>query len=263
MKKLTIAEYKQVLLSILKRIDSICRENDIKYMLGYGTLLGAVRHKGFIPWDDDADILMCPKDYIKLREIVNSGNYGLVFIDPVSSADTVFPFGKICDTDTTLIEGNFKTIKGYGAFIDVFPLTYISDDKKEQRRIHKKYLRIEKTIQHSALISITKTDSLYRNILRFVSFYYAKMFNTYKLCKKVQDFFFEMDAEVTKHKCILWGAVFKADLFTDVIDLPFEGLMLMCPLKYDEVLTVHYGDYMKLPPENERVYRHELTCYHK
>lgn len=263
MRKLSPEEYKKVLLSILTRIDSICRENEIKYMLAYGTLLGAVRHKGFIPWDDDVDIVMFPDDYVKLREIMNSGDYGLNFIDPISCPSTIFPFGKICDTSTTINEGEYQHVEGYGAFIDVFPLTYVSDDPVKQKRISNKYRNIERIIQHSAMISYGKTDSFRKNIPKIFAFYFSKLFNTQKLCRKVYDFFFSMNSVVTNHVCVLWGAVYSADLFNEIIYIEFEGARFAVPAKYDEVLTVNFGDYMKLPPEEERVYRHQIECYSK
>jgi len=263
MRKLSSVEYKEVLLSILTRIDSICRENGLKYMLAYGTLLGAVRHKGFIPWDDDVDIVMFPDDYIKLREIINSGKFDLVFIDPISCPSTIFPFGKICDTNTTIKEGEFQHVEGYGAFIDVFPLTYISDDPVEQKRISRKYHNIERIIQHSSMTNYGKTDSFKKNISKIIAFYFSKLFNTQKLCRKVYDFFFSMNNTVTNHVCVLWGAVYNSDLFNEIIDMEFEGLSFSVPAKYNEVLTVNFGDYMKLPPEEERVNRHQIECYMK
>jgi lipopolysaccharide cholinephosphotransferase len=263
MRKLSQEEYKKVLLSILTRIDTVCRENGLRYMLAYGTLLGAVRHKGFIPWDDDVDIVMFPEDYVKLREILNSEDFGLVFLDPVSCPSTIFPFGKICDNSTIINEGEYKHVEGYGAFIDVFPLTYISDNPVVQKKISKKYRNIERIIQHSALINYGKTNSVCRNISKILAFYFSKLFNTQILCRKVYDFFFSMNNIVTNHVCVLWGAVYNVDLFNEIIDMEFEGQCFAVPAKYDEVLKVNFGDYMKLPPEEERVNKHDIECYSK
>ena len=261
MKKLSPEEYKEVLLSILTRIDSICRKNDIKYMLAYGTLLGAVRHKGFIPWDDDVDIVMFPDDYIKLREIICSGDYGLNFIDPITSADTIFPAGKICDSKTTIVEGQYRPVKGYGAFVDVFLLTYISDDIKEQSRIRKKYLRLAKIIMHGSMLTYGKTNSFKTNILRFFAYYYSKLFNVQKLCLKVYNDFLQMNETKTAHRCVYWGKVYDDKLFNDVVDLEFEGHKLMAPEGYKQVLEKTFGDYMKLPPVEMQICMHNLECY--
>ena len=100
-KQLTMEEYKQVELGILIKIDKICREHNINYFLYAGTLLGAVRHQGFIPWDDDIDISMLREDYDKLAKIIQNGDYGINFIRIEENPDTIYPYGKICDTTTT------------------------------------------------------------------------------------------------------------------------------------------------------------------
>ena len=112
MKELTLDEYKKVLLSILVKIDEICRRNNLTYCLQAGTLLGAVRHKGFIPWDDDVDIMMPYEDYDKLSSILNTGNYDINMIRIEENKDTCYPFGKVCAKNTILQEGNLQPIKG-------------------------------------------------------------------------------------------------------------------------------------------------------
>ena len=121
MRKLTLDEYKAVVRDVLFKIDDICRENGLTYFLDSGTLLGAVRHKGFIPWDDDIDIAMFREDYNRLADIIQNGHYGLNFLRIEECPDTIYPYGKICDTSTTLVEKNFRTPEGYGAFVDVSP----------------------------------------------------------------------------------------------------------------------------------------------
>ena len=122
MKELTIDEYKKVLLDVLIQVDKICEEHQLKYAIAYGTLLGAVRHHGYIPWDDDVDIIMPRDDYDKLAHILNTENRAINFIRIEENKDTCFPFGKICAKNTTIKETNLLPIKGYGAYIDVFPM---------------------------------------------------------------------------------------------------------------------------------------------
>ena len=125
MRKLSPEEYKKVLLSILTRIDSICRENGLKYMLAYGTLLGAVRHKGFIPWDDDIDLLLPRKDYETLRSVAKSFNTKEWKLLSYSNEPRfLLPFMKYCNKHTIVTPPRFNTGFVYGLSIDIFPLDY-------------------------------------------------------------------------------------------------------------------------------------------
>ena len=138
MRRITDEEYKQIVLDILLRIDHLCKHNNLRYMISYGTLLGAVRHQGFIPWDDDIDIVMPRKDYDLLCKVVNKSDCNLRFLCPETSEDTIYPYGKICDIRTKLKESNFIEVEGYGAYVDVFPLDYLPDSDKEEMKLYKK-----------------------------------------------------------------------------------------------------------------------------
>lgn len=135
MRKLTVEEYKACVLNVLEKIDYVCRENGYTYMICYGTLLGAVRHKGFIPWDDDIDIVMPREDYYKLGSyIIEHPELELNYIDISNRNDTFYYCAKVCDSKTIVKEGRYRELKGYGAFVDIFPLDYLPEDKKERER---------------------------------------------------------------------------------------------------------------------------------
>ena len=121
MREVSMDEYKQLLVGVLEKIDYICRSNNLQYSIFYGTLLGAVRHHGFIPWDDDVDIVMPIEDYDLFCDLVRKGSYGINIIRPEENMDTCFPFGKVCDIRTSIQESNLGPIEGYGAYVDVFP----------------------------------------------------------------------------------------------------------------------------------------------
>ena len=112
MKRLSVEEYKQIEIEILIKVDKICRENNINYFLFAGTLIGAVRHKGFIPWDDDIDISMLRSDYDKLAYIIQNNDYGLNFIRIEENPDTIYPYGKICDKSCLFSEQRCKACPG-------------------------------------------------------------------------------------------------------------------------------------------------------
>lgn len=264
MRRISIEEYKEIVVQVLEKIDLICRENNLKYALAYGTLLGAIRHNGFIPWDDDADIVMFREDYVKLRELINSGDYGIRFIDTTTDYNTIYPFGKVCDTRTHLKEKNFRQIDNYGAFVDVFPLDYLPDDEETRKRYCKKHRKSMIMITHSARTGYEKSKSTITNIKRFVAFYTGRLLNASKMIAKMDHEFINNDKEPTSYVGIPWewgGYAFEKKYFEELTEHEFEGHSYFIPKDYDFVLRWTYGDYMKLPPENERINLHQLECY--
>ena len=129
-----IDNLKKVELDILICFDRICRENSLRYSLAYGSLLGAVRHKGFIPWDDDIDVIMPRADYEKLLKLDNIGENMKIF--HFRNSDYFYPFAKMCDIRYKLFE-SYRPEKCLGPYIDIFPLDYLPDDKRKRDKIVK------------------------------------------------------------------------------------------------------------------------------
>ena len=262
MRELDIVEYKKVTFEVLKKIDKICRQHGINYFLFAGTLLGAVRHKGFIPWDDDIDICMLRADYDRLAHIIQEGKYGLNFIRIEEHPDTFFPYGKICDTNTVMVEKNFKTIKGYGAFVDVFPFDFLPNSGKKRLKINKKFFRRYQLLQHSARVSFEVSDSRMTNLKRRAAFIISRFFNAHKIAKKMNDDFKSLNEKPTDYVGLGWHkTAWLYDDYCEVSEVEFEGNCFFAPKNPDRVLKAHFGDYMKLPPEEKRVSNHQLKCY--
>lgn len=143
MRHLTLQELQQFSLDILKDVAGFCEKNNIRYSLGYGTMLGAVRHKGFIPWDDDVDIMMPREDYEKFRTIYKSKLYS--FIDSRNTPDCYIAFGRVCDTKKTLASSCIPWVKkDVGVWIDIFPVDRVPDDKDTFDRIYDSLLLLMK-----------------------------------------------------------------------------------------------------------------------
>ena len=264
MRKIDIEEYKKIVVNVLAQIDRICRENNLEYFLAYGTLIGAIRHNGFIPWDDDIDIIMMRDNYNKLREIICNGDYDIRFIDITTNPDTIYPYGKICDKHTHLKEKNFVQVKDYGAFVDVFPFDYLPEDEEKRRELNKKYRKMEKIVVHSSRTGYNKTGNTITDLKRFFSFHIFRHFNTSKLVKKMDDAFTELSKVKTNRVGVPWGSgnvSYPESYFKNPVEHIFEDKMFYIPEKYDEILTVQYGNYMEPPPENKRIYSHSLECY--
>lgn len=264
MRKIELNEYKKITLAILTKIDKICRENDINYFLFGGTLLGAVRHNGYIPWDDDIDICMLRADYDRLAKIIQNGNYGLNFIRIEEHPDCIYPYGKICDINTIMVEKNFKAVSGYGAFVDVFPFDYMPDNDKEMSKQSKKYFRKYQILTHSTRTAYEKTNSKIENVKKSTAFYISRIVNSEKLIRKINAEFIAMNEKVTNHVGLGWyKTAWLAEDFLDTSEVVFEGYHFLAPKNPDRVLRMHYGNYMQLPPENQREPKHQLLCYYK
>ena len=122
LKKMTFQEQRQCLVDMVEYIDQVCQKNDIKYSMMFGTLLGAVRHQGFIPWDDDIDLAVLRDDYNKMKKIFNeSKDKRYIFLDNLVDQKYVSPWAKIIDTKTYILENGQRQSDNYGMFIDIFP----------------------------------------------------------------------------------------------------------------------------------------------
>lgn len=260
-----LQEYKKIILNVLIKVDRICRANNLRYSLFYGTLLGAIRHHGFIPWDDDIDIIMPIEDYDKLANIISECDYGLNFIRPEENEDTCFPFGKVCDTSTRIIEGNLGQIEGYGAYIDIFPFFKIPPEKKWSRTA--KWSTPRRFASYAKLKKIRKTTSLITNVGRTVEFIITRMMNPRKLALIPMRDGRKANTFVNENKTdYLYGVLFHAsrfpkEIFDNQVEADFEGYPMMCTNNPDQNLTIFFGDYMKLPPEEQRVSHHNIICY--
>ena len=158
-KYIDIDEQKKIQLEMLKEIRDICDEAGLMYFLGGGTLLGAVRHKGYIPWDDDIDLMMPREDYNKLLKIFNekcNGKSKLLYYGNLK--EYYYPYAKVVNTETRLVELDCRNLDEMGVFIDIFPIDFLPEDDKKIKKIFNKFkflYRIIATYQLKNLESVT------------------------------------------------------------------------------------------------------------
>ena len=264
MQKLELEKIKTIELDILKRFSSYCDEHNLCYALAGGTLLGAVRHKGFIPWDDDIDVMMPREDYNRFLEL-NAKKKELE-IRTISDGSSCIPFIKIIDPSTTIDAKYVETENANSLWIDVFPIDGLPDDLKKVRAIYKHTMFLRKC--HGITMSrfgtgTTKLKSIGKTLLYFP----LKMVGSYKFAQWIdaycQRFKFE-DSDYVGG--ISWGYGPQERMpkkeWLERVKVEFEGHEFWAPGCWDLYLRSLYGDYMKLPPEEKRV-THNMVAYVK
>ncbi len=246
-------------LEILDEIDRVCTENGLKYSLAYGTLLGAVRNKGFIPWDDDIDIMMPREDYDRLREIWSEkAKKEFLFQDDTLFDDLMNNFGKVRKDHTTFLQFESERTCSYhtGFFVDIFACDRLAPKgiRRELQRTgfafsllyNRGYTSGAKGIRGLAervfLGLIPKRK--YRRVCNALGRWSRRWNND----STAQYVFPNDQTSLTRY--------YPADLFASLIRLPFQGKEYLAFKEYDKILRLRYGDYMQLPQEEERVWRH-------
>lgn len=265
MKELSIEEQKRYMLEMLKYIDEICRNNEIKYSLLGGSLIGAIREKGMIPWDDDIDIILTPKNYDKLISVLEqqNGNSEYILYTHENNKNYYYPFAKLIYAKTKLKENVHKEMEEYGLFVDIFKYTGISNNKLMQYihyyTIRFEYFLLEGIISEEYMDN--KNHKILRKIRRFISKKIGlerilKMFDkTTKSPKKFKYMMSDNPVYSTKNE------VQELKDFNEYIDCEFDNIKVMITKEYDKVLRKYFGDYMTPPEEKERIRKHNIKVY--
>ena len=256
----TLHKIQELELMILKDFIAICEENNLEYFIYGGSALGAVRHGGFIPWDDDIDIIMFRKDYEKFKEItLAKPNKKYDFLTS-KTKDYFFLFSKIMLKDTVFEEWWVNQVDfNLGIYIDIFVLDNVPDNKLK-RFIHVKRCRI---LDKLPAISVVKFED-YPFIVKLLTNTTNKVFKLLNikresLIAKTQKLLTKYNNQDCKYVCDISALnhpqIYKIADFKPHKKIKFENLEVTCPNNVDNILTQIYGNYMELPPESER-YNH-------
>ena len=269
-KTIDIKELKKIQLGLLNALDDYCVQNDLTYYLAYGTLIGAIRHKGYIPWDDDIDVMMPREDYNKFIANFNNDKHAsnLKAISHEIDTDYYLSFAKLINKSNVMKE-EVNIDYHIGVYIDVFPLDNLADDYKVAKKRMKKAFRYNEILLLKNL-TISKERVWYKNIMlgigRLVSSFWTRdtlidKLNSFGVHKK-DDCFTEYIGTVTGIFVGNESRVFESKWFKDTVKDEFEGRDFIAPAGYDSLLRKLYGDYMKLPPIEEQTSHHAFNAWY-
>ena len=248
MRELSLEERKKVMVEILSDIDEFCRENQIPYTLYCGTLLGAVRHGGFIPWDDDLDIAMLREDFERFVKTYKNRRYRMAYHPKDDYKFVVCGYAKVCDPDT--IVDNGWSDSNHGIYVDVFPLDSVPEEKKEREKYMHKLMRYNNRMYHRGKHDLFSILKAHRHSME-------------GWWKKYEDLIGENRYGQSKYVAHIMGChnfheIFEKKNFQNPIEIEFEGKKFKSMEDPHAGLRIMYGDdYMTPPPPEKRITHNE------
>jgi licD1 protein len=264
-KYLTLKEIQNLEFYILKEFAKFCEEHKLFYMLTYGTLLGAKRHNGFIPWDDDIDVMMPRDDYEKFVLLVKRlNNLDRIELLDSSQNEYFYPFAKLCLKNTVAEQEDSKAI--HGVWLDIFPIDKVPADRIKRILFHKKLI-----FCRALIISYNTDFKTMKNDWKWFVKYVLAIISGLIGCKRITRY---AEREAKKYNntdsnlysAVVWQISSKGNISEKNLKIKikekFENELFNIPLGYDEYLKELYGDYMQLPPIDKRK-NHYLKVYYK
>lgn len=270
-RELTLDEIKSVELELLKKFNTVCKNNGFNYSLMGGTLLGAVRHGGFIPWDDDIDVIMPRPDYERFVQYCMTENTPFKLMSVQTDSGYAYLFGKVMDTDTELVEkvGNKNNVE-LGVFIDIFIYDGMGNTEEEAKKNFNKsrFLRELLVASNWKRFFRSKTKSWHYEPIRFAFFLMSRFVSHKKIIKAIEKRYTDLDFYKSEYVGNLCSdkrdrSIIKRSEIDTYTTLNFEGEEFSVFSGYKTYLTNMFGDYMQLPPEDKRVTHHTFTAYRK
>lgn len=249
-------EARKLELNLLIKFADYCRKENLQYYLAYGTLIGAVRHKGFIPWDNDIDVVMPRPDYNRFLKQVQE----CPMSDWIEALDyhkvRTFPFIKLIDNRTRLKEHFLVTEENLGIYVDIFPLDGLPNTEKERRKLFKRAAFLMKLYAFANYRFNTGANTG-KKLIKNLLYPFSRLISSYKVCEKLNNLCKAYDYDNSDMVGdIVWGfderEIISKECFQGMYG-EFEGYQFCIPKGYDQLLRQCYGNYMELPPEEERM----------
>lgn len=270
LKRIDLIEYKELIKEMLNDFHLLCMKNQLKYFVAYGTLIGAVRHNGFIPWDDDVDVCMPREDYEKLIKIMDEHNEKYYMLTPFNSRYYFNNFSRFCSRKGKLDLKGVVYIDNLGPFIDVIPLDRVPDNQLERSVYYKRVREYFESIRYS-LPSRYYRELSWKGRVKMHMNIPKKIINKYfvgleKLKEQREKYITQYNSENTGILCGSFDRqsdkllIFENEIEQLVVH-KFEDINILIPAEYDAILTRTYGDYMKYPPVELQVAHHHFIPY--
>ncbi len=251
----------QIELEIFKRFQTICTKNNIPYIALGGTMLGAVRHKGFIPWDDDIDVGLTRHNYQNFISVcANISKEDHYFLQtPESDENYALSYSKLMDQNTYIEERNNVNNAKKGVFLDIFPLDKIPKSEAKQ----KKQIQDVKRLSNRLFLKL-RYNFIENPIRRFYPSLTPEQEQSAKDLKVQRESLmtqYDQDESLDTYKNLASQYSYESEIFTEeqlnnIIEVPFEDTSIAISKNYDTILKTMYGSYMDLPPENQRNAKH-------
>lgn len=261
-------EWNAAILDILKTFISICHTHNLRYYCCAGTAIGAVRHHGMIPWDDDIDVIMPRPDYDRFLEIARHedfGNYEVV--TPYNNERYPLYFSKLVNKNTTLIEEKERPCI-IGLFVDIFPLDATADDVEQAKALQRKYVKHINCLNAIStrnsfgeyLTLLTHHKTWGRFVVKTAAFFFRNLMRRHFIAK-MDHLSHLYDFDKAQNVQVYTGSYHEREIFPKAWlgngkPFPFEDTTVLLPAEYDKYLSHFFGNYMQLPPVEQRIEKH-------
>ena len=251
-------------LNILKEIDKVCGKHNLTYWLAFGTAIGAVRHSGFIPWDDDIDLFMMAEDLEKLEKLQRFFPSNIFVQSRRTDPEYGLMITRVRDSNTTLIENTeIDRDINHGVFVDIYPVYNSPAERKEHEKFYRNSLI-------ARLLLYGKAPETHGAIMKIGSKIILGLTPKGVRKKQVERIYKKMrNQPETGYLTYAYGntgkMIFPKEYFYPVVRVDFEDMKAPIPKNNDKLLTQIYGDYMKLPPVEKQVVHHDyrkVDCEH-
>lgn len=259
LKKIELNELQNIEYDILCHVADFCETNNIRYGLCGGTLLGAARHGDFIPWDNDVDIVMPRKDYLKFIETFNGNFNNLEVITPLIDKNYFRAYGKVCNIKTRMIEmPGTKKIDTH-VYIDVFPVDGLPDDSIAQAKYMRKCKKKVSTLYTFGIAKykLNETKGLFKLLWKILDIVQSFVKRT-KIVSRIDDFASKYDYDFSKYCAVIVAGYGQREIMPRIVyelnyRIKFRNRFFYTFSNVDYYLTSIYGDYMTLPPVDKRI----------
>ena len=268
-RQIQIDQLKQIQLEIMDYFHSWCINHRITYYITAGTLIGALRHKGYIPWDDDIDLVMLREDYDRLLEEFPKSETGVYKLHSYETDDScIYTYAKLCDTRTVLIDGDEKNSVPIGVNIDIFPLENATDNYDDAVKLKKNIKPFDSILVVKQMVRVDRgfSKNVLLIILKAISGLFSYKWLIGMVIKKATVYKKNLHSRYVVNAVIYAKGekeILERKWFHDVVELDFEGRQYFAPIGADNYMRRLFGDYMQLPPIEKRISHHYFKAYFK